>query len=525
MHTRAPMPCTSATPCSEAQSPSPRARSPRARPPRRWHLTLSAGLITLIGAGTLFTGAGHIDMSGLDAARNVSAVAASPSTDAATTKFYIVSGSVNGQREYLFAIALKTLGDGNRYVEIFKLNQGRLQPDGLRMTDPTVVEPGWVLVLPPDAKGPDVKEGPLPSPPAEFAGDRPPAPYSTDNSNGAVRMAGVVAIVMLLVWALLALRRGARLSLPLSNRTVLAPLLAGSEESEHREAARVASATADTDVLPDPHVRTNTRVRPDTSRPDTSRPDTSRPDSLRTDSLRTDSLRTDSLDTDLPGTDNETSEARLALGRTELTTASSRPAMLRAEVVSGPDAMIVSLAGVRATSEPAPACWLYAEAAPYGSTLAALGRNRRGILYVDLAHAPDVITITGPQPSCQRQALSLARQLVGNGVAVTVVGDPFGAPAAGCRFFSTVDDAVQEATGATAGLRVMFCDGAIPADIATIRQAVAVPMPRLVPVLVGDVPRARWSIHVQPTSMPPEGDRSAPDSTWRTGSYGGAQVA
>ncbi|WP_433432231.1 LysM peptidoglycan-binding domain-containing protein [Nonomuraea sp. CA-141351] len=50
--------------------------------------------------------------------------------------------------ESLWDIAEKRLGDGNRYKEIYKLNKGREQPDGGRLGDPAVIEPGWRLILP-----------------------------------------------------------------------------------------------------------------------------------------------------------------------------------------------------------------------------------------------------------------------------------------------------------------------------------------------------------------------------------------
>ncbi|SDT66587.1 hypothetical protein [Actinoplanes derwentensis] len=79
-----------------------------------------------------------------------------------TGKYYIVGKPVRGQREYLFAIAARTLGDGNRYREIFDLNEGRGQPDGKSMDKSATVEPGWILILPADAKGRGVKTGALP---------------------------------------------------------------------------------------------------------------------------------------------------------------------------------------------------------------------------------------------------------------------------------------------------------------------------------------------------------------------------
>ena len=64
--------------------------------------------------------------------------------------------------EFLWEIAERFLGSGYRYPEIFDLNEGRLQPDGGRLTDPTVVETGMILILPSDASGYGVQYGPLP---------------------------------------------------------------------------------------------------------------------------------------------------------------------------------------------------------------------------------------------------------------------------------------------------------------------------------------------------------------------------
>ena len=48
----------------------------------------------------------------------------------------------------LWDIAERYLGDGQRWHEIFALNQGRPQPDGQELTDPNLIKPGWVLRLP-----------------------------------------------------------------------------------------------------------------------------------------------------------------------------------------------------------------------------------------------------------------------------------------------------------------------------------------------------------------------------------------
>jgi hypothetical protein len=88
---------------------------------------------------------------------------ASAATAPATVKYYIVPRPAHGAVPTLYSIAAATLGNGSLYMEIFKLNKGRLQPNGQRLENPHAVEPGWVLLLPPDVSGPGVHSGPLPA--------------------------------------------------------------------------------------------------------------------------------------------------------------------------------------------------------------------------------------------------------------------------------------------------------------------------------------------------------------------------
>ncbi|MEU4240058.1 hypothetical protein [Actinoplanes sp. NPDC026619] len=92
---------------------------------------------------------------------------ASPARADPGGKYYVV-----GEGDYLYAIALKTLGNGERYPEIFALSRDRPQPDGGRMTDPTALDKGWVLVLPADAHGPGVLDA-EPAPPSPAASPEP----------------------------------------------------------------------------------------------------------------------------------------------------------------------------------------------------------------------------------------------------------------------------------------------------------------------------------------------------------------
>ncbi|WP_029429680.1 LysM peptidoglycan-binding domain-containing protein [Blastococcus sp. URHD0036] len=56
-------------------------------------------------------------------------------------------------RDTLGRIAARQLGDWSRFEEILDLNRGRPQPDGGALTDPALIRPGWILVLPTDAPG------------------------------------------------------------------------------------------------------------------------------------------------------------------------------------------------------------------------------------------------------------------------------------------------------------------------------------------------------------------------------------
>lgn len=81
----------------------------------------------------------------------------------AAVKYYAVSSSYQGQPEFMFEIAQRFLGNGNRATDIFDLNKGHQEPDGSTVTDPTVIRPGWFLQLPGDAKGDGVTTGVIPT--------------------------------------------------------------------------------------------------------------------------------------------------------------------------------------------------------------------------------------------------------------------------------------------------------------------------------------------------------------------------
>ncbi|MGP4115275.1 LysM peptidoglycan-binding domain-containing protein, partial [Streptomyces sp. 4N509B] len=55
----------------------------------------------------------------------------------------------NGTYDSLWRIAQRCLDDGTRWPEIYRLNEGRPQPDGRALTNPALIHPGWQLLLPP----------------------------------------------------------------------------------------------------------------------------------------------------------------------------------------------------------------------------------------------------------------------------------------------------------------------------------------------------------------------------------------
>ncbi|WP_435149859.1 S8 family serine peptidase [Micromonospora aurantiaca (nom. illeg.)] len=79
--------------------------------------------------------------------------------DGDPVKFYTVAAAHQGEPENLTEIAERFLGDGARAAELFALNSGRIQPDGRTLTDGARLRAGWVLVLPWDAYGSEVRQG------------------------------------------------------------------------------------------------------------------------------------------------------------------------------------------------------------------------------------------------------------------------------------------------------------------------------------------------------------------------------
>ncbi|MEV6694837.1 S8 family serine peptidase [Micromonospora sp. NPDC051196] len=87
-------------------------------------------------------------------------------------KYYQVTVADQSASDGLARIAERLLGEPARAEEIYRLNSGRRQPDGLALLDTRQLRAEWLLVLPWDAAGDGVRMGALP------AGSAGPCPRS-----------------------------------------------------------------------------------------------------------------------------------------------------------------------------------------------------------------------------------------------------------------------------------------------------------------------------------------------------------
>jgi hypothetical protein len=100
-----------------------------------------------------------------DERRAVHAGVPSDMTDVIGKKVYVVQPPDGSYHDNLWDIAERHLDNGRRWQEIFDLNKGRLQPDGGELVLGRLIQPGWVLIMPGDAKGLDrVEAAPMQAP-------------------------------------------------------------------------------------------------------------------------------------------------------------------------------------------------------------------------------------------------------------------------------------------------------------------------------------------------------------------------
>jgi hypothetical protein len=363
--------------------------------------------------------------------------AASPGTSPQPVRYYVVGPPKDGQREFLFEIAAKTLGDGLRYLEIFELNVGRPQPDGRRLVNPTLIEPGWILLLPPDASGPSVRTGPLPQPGRSLAPGG-----ATTNPGSEIRQGGFRSRPPL------ALRLSAMLAVAAA---VIAFTLRHSGPRIRRQTGLAAAATAEAPSGSMPVEGTHAAV----------------------------------------------------VGRG----GQPGPIAFTARVALGHDVVGVRLVGSSAIDAALVLPYGWGERATHvpqsASAPVCIGMDSAGFLFVDLARTPDVVTVTGNPDARVRLAVSVVNQLLARRIrhrlGVTVVGDVIDRARLrrGPRFVPDVGELTMG--GLTRGARCDFviCAVSREEDLDLLRHLVRASRRRVVPIVVGDLPPARWSFDVQ----------------------------
>ncbi|QEU92539.1 hypothetical protein CP970_17945 [Streptomyces kanamyceticus] len=79
---------------------------------------------------------------------------------AGDTKYYRIQPPEGRHHDSLWEVAERHLGDGRRYKEIYQLNKDREQPDGSRLSEASLIRPGWIMEMPADAHGGEIVEMP-----------------------------------------------------------------------------------------------------------------------------------------------------------------------------------------------------------------------------------------------------------------------------------------------------------------------------------------------------------------------------
>ncbi|MGW0952419.1 BTAD domain-containing putative transcriptional regulator [Streptomyces sp. NPDC002545] len=93
-------------------------------------------------------------------AEQAASAAAQAEAKQGDTKYYRIQPPEGRHHDSLWEIAQRHLGDGRRYKEIYQLNKDRVQPDGSRLSEASLIRPGWIMEMPADAHGGELVEMP-----------------------------------------------------------------------------------------------------------------------------------------------------------------------------------------------------------------------------------------------------------------------------------------------------------------------------------------------------------------------------
>jgi len=453
--------------------------------------------------------------------------APSSSVLAGSVKYYIVGHTGTGEREYLFQIAAWTLGDGRRYMEIFELNKDRPQPDGLRLEDPLLLMPGWVLILPPDADGPGVLFGPPPV--FGSAEASPPAPRSAAPSSwpgeGTLRAIALVVVTAILAGALHLLRRGRAIEVGVPMR---AALRHGARlwTTVRAGARRLRPADADGEAATPPPTPTRARSTngvtstdgatsmdeaPTTSQTGTANGEApARPappahtdhqpapapvPSPTSTAVANPTTATQAAHptTAPPTTASPTTGAPAADPTSDPAAADPTATRIETSLRSGQDVLTIRLIGARPDAGGGVVTRGAAAPPRPGGAVVRLGEPGPNALWVDLAASPDVFRITGAGAGLHRQVEEIARQLSRTGVPTVAVGDVPGVAAVADR---TVASLRELGDHPDPGHPLVVFLREQPTTDPDLLHDLVRRRPRVVPVSIGSGPRSRWWMDV-----------------------------
>ncbi|WP_326803606.1 hypothetical protein OIE49_20735 [Streptomyces sp. NBC_01788] len=93
-------------------------------------------------------------------AEQAASAAAQAEAKQGDTKYYRIQPPEGRHHDSLWEISQRHLGDGRRYKEIYALNKDRVQPDGSRLSEASLIRPGWIMEMPADAHGGELVEMP-----------------------------------------------------------------------------------------------------------------------------------------------------------------------------------------------------------------------------------------------------------------------------------------------------------------------------------------------------------------------------
>ncbi|MFD4522642.1 BTAD domain-containing putative transcriptional regulator [Streptomyces sp. NPDC058470] len=106
------------------------------------------------------------------------------------TKYYRIQPPEGRHHDSMWEVAERHLGDGRRYKEIYELNKDRTQPDGSKLSEASLIRPGWILEMPADARGGDLVEMPDEAPKAAEPAQRQIQEYAETGAGGQQQATG-----------------------------------------------------------------------------------------------------------------------------------------------------------------------------------------------------------------------------------------------------------------------------------------------------------------------------------------------